>query len=149
MSICYTENKKYIKLRVVVLILIGLSLITKLVTTDNFNNNENGIDGDQVEFNTNIGIIDEQTLDGFLIKDTSLIYEDGISKFMTTIHNIRDADAYINDIRVVFKNKDNEEIVTIIGNIDARIKINESRIITTIAAEDLREAVSVEYYLTP
>lgn len=95
--------------------------------------------------NTNEHVIKDQTVDNFKFENTSLLYENESSVFETTITNISDEDAKIQEIEIIVKDRKGNEIVTLYGFVGSVILAKDSKVITSYCREDLREAYSINY----
>jgi hypothetical protein len=133
---------------IVLVLIIGVLIMLKFINKGDIDD-KTPSNGDQIEANTNIGIVREQTLDDLLFGETSLIYDNGESRFMTTIKNNGSINIHVGSINITFKDKDDRKIVSILGYIGADIKPNESRVLTSLVDQDLRHATKVEYDLIP
>ena len=103
-----------------------------------------GCSSDEVVYtnkvNLNDLIIMDREIDDIKFTNTSVIYDRGISTFRVTLKS--DKLKHIDEINVIFKNKNGSDIVTLKGLINKDIK-EEDLVITSDI--DLTEAYNLEY----
>ena len=98
-----------------------------------------------VEVNNNEEVTKDQNIEGIMITNTSLVYEDGISYLKATVTNNTGSDYELNEYKINVKDSDGNIIVTMPGYIGSVLKNGESKTINTMISEDLSNAYSIEY----
>lgn len=110
--------------------------------TDKDNDNKTNED---IKANTNDEVIKDQEIDVFSFTKTSLIYENGTSTLETTVTNNSDETQYLKEFKIIVKDSEGNEIVTMTGFIGDSIEAKASRVIDSTYGEDLTNAASIEY----
>lgn len=100
---------------------------------------------EQTKINTNDDVIGNKELEEFSFTNSSLSYENGSSTFETIVTNNSNNTTYLKEFKIIFKDNEGKEIVTLIGFVADNIGPNESKVITTSVDEDLTQATSIEY----
>lgn len=95
--------------------------------------------------NTEEAIIGEQTIDGLKITNVTLISQGERATFSADVVNITDAPIDAKSFNIIYKDKDGNEIVTLLGSISSTINPNESVTVTSGVDMNLSNAKSVEY----
>lgn len=95
--------------------------------------------------NTNEAIIGEQIIDGLKITNVTLISEGEYTTFTADIVNVTDAAIDAKSFNIIYKDKDGNEIVRLLGYIGSTIAPNESVTVTSSVEMNLSNAKSVEY----
>ena len=141
------KKNKIIK---VLLILIGLVLIfcMAFLLTDFFKD-DNKINEKKeetsIKANTNEDIIKEQEVEGNVMRNTSLIVEDGITYLVVDVTNNTNLDYRLNEYVIVVKDINGNEIIRIPGYVGELIGIGETKTIRSMVNMDLSDAASIEY----
>ena len=134
--------KKY-KLQLIIFLVVIIALIIVLIISFNFKK-VNIAKTDEVIANTNEEVIKEQTYEGLVINNISLIMKNGYSTFTADITNTNQTDSNIKDINIVLKDKTGNEVITLRGNIGQTLKPNEKRTITAVTKGNLKNVYSKE-----
>lgn len=95
--------------------------------------------------NTNEGVIGDQTVEVFELKNTSLIYEKGTTKLETTVTNTSKKDEYLKEFEIKVTDKDGNVMITLKGFVGEKIKAGESKVINSYCGEDLSNATNITY----
>lgn len=141
------KKNKIIK---VLLILIGLVLIfcMAFLLTDFFKD-DNKINEKKeetsIKANTNEDIIKEQEVEGNVMRNTSLIVEDGITYLVVDVTNNTNLDYRLNEYVIVVKDINGNEIIRIPGYVGEIIGIGETKTIRSMVNMDLSDTASIEY----
>lgn len=96
--------------------------------------------------NLNEYVIEDKQIDSLITSNTSVIYDNGITTFKTTLTNNGD-DIFIDNLNVKFLNKNNTEIITLKGELKKTLKNSEKIQITIISDIDLTDAYKIEYHI--
>ena len=134
--------KKY-KLQLIIFLVVIIALIIGLIISFNFKKVNIAIT-DEVIANTNEEVIKEETYEGLVINNISLIMKNGYSTFTADITNTNQTDSNIKDINIVLKDKTGNEVITLRGNIGQTLKPNEKRTITAVTKGNLKNVYSKE-----
>ena len=112
-------------------------------TNSNVNNEKTTTQ--EVKVNTNENVIKNQVVDGIEMKDTSMITENGVTTFQTTVVNNTGSDYRLNEYSIIVKDQEGNIIKTIPGYIGSTIKNGESKKLKSTTNADMVNAYSVEY----
>lgn len=99
---------------------------------------------EDVKVNTNEGVIKDQTVEVFEMKNTSLVYENGRTLLETTVTNTSSEEQYLKEFEIKVMNKE-EVMVTLKGFVGSSIKAGETKVINSYCGEDLSSATSITY----
>lgn len=140
--------KKY-KIQLIIFLVAIIALIIGLIISFGFEkeqitkNDENGITA-----NTSADVIKEETYEGLKFTNISLISENGYSTFTADVTNTNQTDSNINDVNIVLKDKDGNNVITLRGNIGSSLKPNETKTITAVTKGNLKGVTSkvIEQY---
>lgn len=119
-------------------------VILILILTGCSNKNEETLISNKV--NLNEYVIEDKQIDSLITSNTSVIYDNGITTFKTTLTNNGD-DIIIGNLNVKFLNKNNTEIITLKCELKKTLKNGEKTQITIISDIDLTDAYKIEYYI--
>lgn len=119
-------------------------VILILILTGCSNKNEETLISNKV--NLNEYVIEDKQIDSLITSNTSVIYDNGITTFKTTLTNNGD-DIFIDNLNVKFLNKNNTEIITLKGELKKTLKNSEKTQITIISDIDLTDAYKIEYHI--
>jgi hypothetical protein len=136
--------------KILALSLVGLLVFTGCGKKEEINSTETPSmdDSQQVtdpEANVNPGIVDNQTVEEFYFENASLVYDNGTSTLETTVTNVSDTPATLEEFKIIFKDADVNVIVTLSGFVGGSLLAGESKVITSGASMDLTNAASVSY----
>lgn len=98
--------------------------------------------------NNNEGVIKDQNYDGLDIVNTSLVTENGVSTFITSITNNTGSDYYVNQLIITVKDADGNVIKTLPAYVGATITSGQTRMVNVNIDADLSKAEKVEYSVT-
>lgn len=112
------------------------------------NKKENKKEETENVINNNEGVINDQNYDGLDITNTSLVTEDGISTFITSITNNNDSDYYVNELVITIKDADGNVIKTLPAYVGSTIASGQTRMVNVNIDADLSKAEKVEYSVT-
>ena len=93
----------------------------------------------------NKNVLKEQAIDGIKISNVALSVTDGLSTYTAKVTNTTDKDISIEDIDIIVKNKEEKELVKMLGYIGSTIKPNEEKNIISTTDMDLSNADSISY----
>lgn len=100
---------------------------------------------EEVKVNTNEGVIKDQTIESFEMKQTSLIYENETTVLTTSVTNTSDKDEYLTEFIIKFEDATGNTLATLKGFVGDKIKAGETKVITSSIGEDLSSATKVTY----
>ena len=128
-------------------LLVGVSAISLLTGCGTKEKDSNKKGEDKVVSNTNTEVIKDQTLGIYEFKNTSLIYEGGQSVLETVVTNTSSQDQMLEEFKIVVKDENDQEMITLVGFVGNVIKAGESKVITSYCGKDLSKAASIKYEL--
>lgn len=146
----YFDNQK-VKIILVVILLSIFLLALWVKNNQDINNNDNvPIDDsdmvvDKFRVNDNFGVIEDKELNGLKFTNTSLIYSDNSSKLKTLVTNNTDSDIEVKIFDIYVKDKDGNNIVTLVGYVGEVVPRGNSREIESYVDMNLKDAYSIEY----
>lgn len=124
------------------LILIGLISLSLL--TVGCNKKEEPIPETKVNINENV--IKDQEVDGFSMTNTSLVYDEGKTTFITNVTNNTGSATEATVIKINVKDSDGN-IITTFDDFIIPLQVGESTSIIGNAAMDITYASSIEYII--
>ena len=127
------------------MLLVCLTLVTGCGKDKSKNEDKKDDNKTTVEVNNNEEVTKDQNIEGIMITNTSLVYEDGISYLKATVTNNTGSDYELNEYKINVKDNDGNIIVTMPGYVGSVLKNGESKTINTMISEDLSKAYSIEY----
>lgn len=134
--------KKY-KLYLIIFLVVVIALIIGLVLSFNFNKEEVSVaDEPGIVANTSEDVIKEETYEGLKFSNISLITEKGYTTFTADVTNTTDEDSTISDVNIILKDKDDNDVITLRGNIGEPLKSNETRTITAVTKGDFKNVTA-------
>lgn len=95
--------------------------------------------------NTNEGVIKDQTVETFELKNTSLVYENGTTVLTTSVTNTSNKDEYLKEFEIRVEDNSGNELVTLKGFVGSTIKAGETKMINSYCGEDLSNATKITY----
>lgn len=95
--------------------------------------------------NTAKEVIKDQKVESFKMTNTSLIYDGKQSTLVTEVTNTSDKTEHIKTFNILVKDKDGNEMITLLGYIGEEIPAGETRTITSGTNKDLSKAADIEY----
>lgn len=98
-----------------------------------------------IKVNTNEGVIRDQEIEGNIMRNTSLVVEDGITYLVVDVTNNTNQDYTLNEYMISVKDASGNVIVKIPGYIGEVIRIGDTKTIKSMVNMDLSEAASIEY----
>ena len=136
--------KKY-KIQIIIFLTVIIALIIGLIISFNFKKVKTIMKKDQdITANTNAEVIKEETYEGLVLNNISLITENGYSTFTADVTNTNQTDSNIKDINIVLKDKKGNIVITLRGHIGENLKSNEKRTITAVTKGNLNNVYSKE-----
>ena len=90
-------------------------------------------------------VIKDQTIDGIKISDVDLSVTDGASTYTAKVTNTTKKDIAVEDIDIIVKDKDGNQLVQLLGYVGGTIKPDDSKPITSSTDADLKKADSITY----
>ena len=134
--------KKY-KLQLIIFLVVFTALIIGLIISFSVKK-VNIAKNDGITANTNAEVIKEETYEGLVLNNISLITENGYSTFSADVTNTNQTDSNIKDINIVLKDKKGNIVITLRGHIGENLKSNEKRTITAVTKGNLNNVYSKE-----
>lgn len=134
--------KKILSLSLV--LLLSLCLITGCGKKKTDGNPENTTQQGNVNVNTNDDVVGDKEVEVFKFENTSLVYDNGMSRLETKVTNTSDQEQTLSQFRIHVM-KDDVEIANLPGYIGNTLKPGESRILTTTYGDDLTVATLINY----
>ena len=124
-------------------------LVATMITTTGCGKKENKEDKkgteEETKVNTNTDVIKDQTIDVFKFENTSLVYTEGTTTLETIVTNTSSEDKMLQEFKILVKDSNGNEMITLTGFIGDTLKAGESRVINSFCGEDLTQATSIEY----
>lgn len=115
------------------LLIISICIFSLLLTGCGCNKKENN------------DIIENQIVNEIQFSNANIEYKNNMSTFTAVVTNKSTIDKNVGIVNIVFKNKDNDEIITLKGLIEKNLNPNQSTTITASVGIDLSEATYIEY----
>ncbi|MGM9881228.1 MAG: hypothetical protein ACI31S_00060 [Bacilli bacterium] len=136
-------NKKNIILIILcLLIILAIGIIIYLLILNNNNNNNNN---SSTKFNNNL--YEETEIENIKIKIEKIKYEDNYSDILLDISNNSNDDIDINDLKIIFKDDDNNTIAELFSYDNGILKIGESKTLSLSIDKDIANSTKVTYEL--
>lgn len=136
--------KKY-KIQLIIFLVVIIALIIGLIISFGFDKEQIAKNDDQgIVANTAADVIKEETYEGLKFTNISLITEKGYSTFSADVTNTTQNESNINDVNIVLKDKNGNDIITLRGNIGGPLKPNETKTITAVTKGNLKDVTSKE-----
>ena len=132
-------------INITLMLLVCLTLVTGCGKDKSKNEDKKDDNKTTVEVNNNEEVTKDQNIEGIMITNTSLVYEDGISYLKATVTNNTGSDYELNEYKINVKDNNGNIIATMPGYVGSVIKNGESKTINTMISEDLSKAYSIEY----
>ena len=130
--------------KIIALLICGLIFVTGC-NKKNINDDNNNPIVVGPSANINNEIIKEQTIDGLKFTNIVLISEGDHAKFSSDIVNTTGENINVKSFSIIYKDKDGNEIVQLLGYIGSTISPNQSITLTADAEINLSHATSVQY----
>ncbi len=124
-------------LATIIALIAGLTISDKLINNKIADNTDSGIVA-----NTKEGIIKEEVYEGLKFSNISLITENGYTTFSADVTNTTDTDNNISDVNIELKDKDDNTVITLRGNIGDTLKSGETRTITAVTKGNFKSIVT-------
>lgn len=143
------KNKKVIRIGIIICALIVIAglvfLIINLLKKEAKKEEKKKQPETSIKVNTNEGVIKDQEVEGNLMRNTSLIVEDGISYIVVEVTN-NTGDIYqLDQYMINVKDASGNTIVKVPGYIGESLAVGETKTIRSMVNMDLSDATSVEY----
>ena len=132
-------------INITLMLLVCLTLVTGCGKDKSKNEDKKDDNKTTVEVNNNEEVTKDQNIEGIMITNTSLVYEDGISYLKATVTNNTGSDYELNEYKINVKDNNGNIIATMPGYVGSVIKNGESKTVNTMISEDLSKAYSIEY----
>lgn len=117
---------------IIVVVLILLTAIMTLVTYNKFKN----------EDVKDVGITKDEKVNGLNFTDTTFNKEEGQYVLQMNVTNPSKKEVDLKEVDIILKDKEGNEIATLLGYIGEPMKANETRTMTINAAMDLSKVKS-------
>jgi len=137
-------NKKLIGIIAVVAVVFILVLVFVLTGKDDKEVTKGNGEKNGPVANTNDKVVEEFELKGLKFSNISVITDNTTSYVTIDVTNPTDANISMNSINILFKDKDGNEIVTLLGYFGGEVPAGETRVISAQAEIDLTGAESRE-----
>lgn len=142
------KKKNIIKILILIVSLITIIGITFLLLNI-FNNDKKEKKEKKpetnIKINTNEDVVKDQIVDGNIMRNTSLIVEDGITYLVVDVTNNTDEDYTLNEYMINVKDAGGNVIVRIPGYVGEVIHVGDTKTIKSMVNMDLSEAASIDY----
>lgn len=89
--------------------------------------------------------LNDQTVLGLLFSGASLEYENGLTTYTVDVSNTLEEEYNLKNINIIFKDKNNKEIVTLIGYIGENLKISDKKILEASVDKELKDIDKIQY----
>ena len=96
---------------------------------------------------TESGYLSDQTVEGLTFENAKLVYENGISTYTVEVVNDLEEDYNLNNINIIFKDGDGNEIVSLLGYIGNKLAVGETKIIDASIDQEITDITSIEYVI--
>lgn len=134
------------KKKIIIIVIIAIVVIMSLLMiVSNISKKNNNKEEKLPVVNTEKEVIKDQEFDGLKMTNTSLIYENGVSKLETIVENNSGNDYNLIEFSIIVKDKNDEVITTIPGYVGETIKNGEKKKINSSIDMDLSKAKKIEY----
>lgn len=101
---------------------------------------------EKAPFEVNFDLSEEITVDGLKISNIqTIVDEKGISNYTATVTNTTNSVYKLNQINMIIRDKNEEEVATLMGYIGTNIAPDESRTLTVSTDIDLMNGYEIEY----
>ena len=97
--------------------------------------------------NTESGYLSVQTVEGLTFENAKLVYENGISTYTVEVVNDLEEDYNLNNINIIFKDGDGNEIVSLLGYIGNKLAVGETKLIDASIDQEITDITSIEYVI--
>lgn len=137
------EKKLLIKkntILIILIILIILSIVSLFYFLISNNNND-------TSKKLNNDIYDEKQIENLKIKITEITYEDDYSDILLDVINNSNDSVDINDLKIIFKDNDNNTIAELCSYNNGIIKVGESKSLSLSIDKDVTGSTKVIYEL--
>ncbi len=101
-----------------------------------------------IKTNTEKEVIKDREVDGMKLTNSSVITTDGVTEITTTVTNPKSEDYYLEEFKMIVKDKNGDVIITLPGYVGEVIKAGETKTIRSSVSMDLSTAKSIEYEVT-
>lgn len=91
---------------------------------------------------TEDGIIKEEEYEGLKMSNVTLITDKGYTTFSADVTNTKEEPTTFENVNIELKDKDGNIVITLLGNIGAGLKQNETRTITASAKGEFKNVVT-------
>ena len=89
--------------------------------------------------------LNDQTVSGLLFSDASLEYENGLTTYTVDVSNTLEEEYNLKNINIIFKDKNNKEIVTLIGYVGENLKVTDKKILEASVDKELKDIEAIQY----
>ena len=137
------QKKKIIIILSGILVFILVFLLAFILFSKDKNKKEDNTP--DITANTTEDIVKDYEVDGFRFSRTALVIEYGQSKLTTEVKNLTDKDIELKSFNIVLKDKNGNEMVTLLGYVGEVIKAGETKSIISQTDVDLTKAKGIEY----
>jgi hypothetical protein len=127
--------------------LITLTIFSACTKKDTQNNKDNEDTKIKEQINNNPGIINEQIVDGIVISETILKYENDSSILTTELNNSTNVPIYVENLNIIFYDDDGNEIANLFAYLGSEIGAGDVRVLSSSIDVNLIKSTKVEYIL--
>lgn len=89
--------------------------------------------------------LNDQTVSGLLFSDASLEYNEGLSTYIVNVSNTLESDYSLKNINIIFKDKNDKEIISLVGYIGDNLKISDQKILQASVDKEITNIEKIEY----
>ena len=122
------------KIKVIMILVFGIIAGLGVMFSITFSVNNNSFYGVELK---------DTTINNVKISDIKIKEENGITKYQANVKAIEEGN--IKYIKILFKDSENKDIVTLVGYIGTTLKKDENKTIDASTDADLSQVKSVEY----
>lgn len=134
-------NKKVITTIIAILILLTIIIVGVFIFTNDKKDNTKPAKNTKTAI-TETKIIKDETFKGLEFTNTTFIKDKDLYTLSIDVTNPSDNEINIEKVKIIMKDKDEKEIVTLLGYIGNPMKAKETRTITTSTRADLSRVKS-------
>ena len=135
-------NSTYLKIVLGGLFFILLVLTMWLKLKSNNDSKKLVNSEDKKYANTEQGIVKEEEVEGLNFSNISLITENGYTTFTCDVTNTSDSEINMENVDIVLKDKNDNTVITLLGNIGDLMKPSDTRTITASAKGEFKNVVT-------
>lgn len=89
--------------------------------------------------------LNDQTVSGLLFSGASIDFEDGLTTYTVDVSNTLEEEYFLKNINIIFKDKNNKEIVTLIGYVGETLKVTDKKVLEASVDKELKDIETIQY----